>query len=150
MNITACPREREYYALLLPVMARGGILLSNVLRVGGRPVAYSLCYAAGDRVGQVKTSFDESYAKERPGFLATVASVRRAAAEGFREYDFLGDAMRHKFDWTDEARAHRAHVIFRRSPRGLVLAAAKRFIRRVKRSSLGRAAHSETASGREN
>ena len=130
-------------------MARAGVLFANVLRLGGRPVAYSLCYAAGGQVGQMKTSYDESLAKERPGFLATVASVRRAAEEGFCEYDFLGDAMRHKWDWTDDARAHTTHLIFRRSSRGLLLGAAKRFIRLVTRSRLGRAVHSETASVRE-
>ena len=149
MNITARPQERRYYELLLPVMARAGILFANVLRLGGLPVAYSLCYAAGGQVGQMKTSYDESLAKERPGFLATVASVRRAAEEGFCEYDFLGDAMRHKWDWTDDARAHTTHLIFRRSSRGLLLGAAKRFIRLVTRSRLGRAVHSETASVRE-
>ena len=145
MNITARPQERQFYELLLPVMARAGILFANVLRLGGLPVAYSLCYAAGGHVGQMKTSYDESLAKKHPGFLATVASIRRAAEEGYREYDFLGDAMRHKWDWTEDARAHTTHVIFRRSSRGLLLGAAKRFIRMVTRSRLGRAVHSETA-----
>ena len=149
MNITARPQERRYYELLLPVMARAGILFANVLRLGGLPVAYSLCYAAGGHVGQMKTSYDESLAKKHPGFLATVVSIRRAAEEGYREYDFLGDATRHKLDWTDAARAHTKHLIFRRSSRGLLLGAAKRFIQLGTRSRLGRGAHSETASGRE-
>lgn len=132
MNISARPEELRYYELLLPVLAQAGILFANVLVREGRPIAYSLCYAAGGQVGQMKTSFDEAFAKERPGFVSIAASVRRAVEEGFAEYDFLGDRMRHKSDWTSSVRKHVTHIVFRRSPRGLLLGATKRFMRAIR------------------
>lgn len=106
MAVSHRPMEQRYYELLLPELADRGMLRANVLFLGERPIAYSLCYEFEKRWGQLKTSFDDQYAEISPGTYVVDAAIQQAFTEGAIEFDFLGDVMPHKLEWTKQMRVH--------------------------------------------
>lgn len=112
MDIRSRPVERVYHERLVPMLAEQGMLFSTVLYVGGVPAAYSLACRWKAWVGQLKTSFDETYADRWPGRIVMLATIRRTFEEGAREFDFLGDAMQHKLEWTAARRQHVTDILF--------------------------------------
>lgn len=104
--ISSRPVELRYNEALLPYLAAHDMLLGNVLYIDGRPIAYNLCCRSGSWVGQLKTSFDDEFAKIRPGALIVQSMVERVFSAGASEFDFLGDAQPHKLEWTDAIREH--------------------------------------------
>lgn len=104
--------ERVYYKHLLPFLIDNDILLANILHLDGRPVAYSLCYQSKGKVGQLKTSYDVSFEKLAPGMYVNEMLIKRLFDKKYREFDFLGDRMRHKMQWTTKVRAHDACLLF--------------------------------------
>lgn len=124
MAISSRPMEQDYYRRLLDVLAARGALLANVLYVQDRPVAYVLCCNWRGWVGHLKTSFDGAY--NHVGARVIDESIRRAIELGATEYDFLGDATRHKLHWTDRIRNHFSYWQYARTPFGRLLALAKR------------------------
>lgn len=132
MAISRSRRETAYYELLLPWLARLGTLSAVVVQVGDAPVAYSLCYVWCGRMAQMKTSFKESHAEASPGLTATAASIRRAHELGLAEFDFLGDVMPHKTQWTALLRPHDHHYVYPRTLRGRLVGGLKRVARRLR------------------
>ncbi|MEE9345672.1 MAG: GNAT family N-acetyltransferase [Methylococcales bacterium] len=112
MAISHRPVEQHYYEQLLPLMATNGLLMANVLYIDTKPVAYGLCYNFKQCWGQLKTSFDDHYKQYSPGTHLVDLSVEQAFKEGAREFDFLGDRMRHKLEWTDQVRSHHNLYIY--------------------------------------
>jgi hypothetical protein len=112
LAISRREKEQRYYRYLLPFLADSAALVANVLYVDAEPIAYSLCYASQGRLAQLKTSFKEAYAHESPGLVAISHAIRYAFDNGFREFDFLGDAMPHKMQWTDSTRRHADYFLF--------------------------------------
>jgi CelD/BcsL family acetyltransferase involved in cellulose biosynthesis len=115
MSIAHRPQEQRYYELLLPYMAEKGWLLANVLYIDEVPAAYSLCYDFKGCWGQLKTSFDDRYKDVSPGTHLVDLSVEHAFKENATEFDFLGDRMRHKLEWTDLVRSHCDLYVYNRS-----------------------------------
>lgn len=123
MAISRRENEQSYYRLLLPFLADIGALVANILYVDEEPVAYSLCYASRGRLAQLKTSFVEEFQHASPGLIANQHSIRHAFDSGFQEFDFLGDIMPHKMQWTEKTRRHSDYFLFgpRLKPRVLQL-----------------------------
>ena len=132
MAISGHADEERYYRLLLPVMARNGWLYASTLCLSGRPIAYSLCYRAHGRIGQLKTSFVEEHAGMSPGFIVTAAAIERAFSERCVEFDFLGDVMAHKLSWTERSRRHVSYFVFNSRPLPRAMARAKQLVRRIR------------------
>jgi CelD/BcsL family acetyltransferase involved in cellulose biosynthesis len=118
MDIPSRPMERRYHEQLLPMLSREGLLLANVLYIGGAPAAYNLCYRWNGRIGHLKTSFSNAFADLSPGAMAFEATLRRAHDEGAQEFDFLGAEMGHKLWWSTDARPHTTWLLCSRSLRG--------------------------------
>jgi hypothetical protein len=133
MSIAHRPVERRYYEQLLPLMATNGLLMANVLYIDNKPVAYGLCYNFKQCWGQLKTSFDDHFKEFSPGTHLVDLSVEQAFKEGAREFDFLGDRMRHKLEWTDQVRSHHNFYIYNTSSiKGKIAALIKRFTAFIK------------------
>jgi CelD/BcsL family acetyltransferase involved in cellulose biosynthesis len=129
LSIVAREMELNYHRRLLPVLAREGALLANVLHRAARPIAYSLCCHYGGWVGHLKTSFDQEFAALSPGGYVIDVSVERAFDLKAREFDFLGDAVPHKLAWTSTTRRHVDFFIFGRTWKGRMMGLAKRWRR---------------------
>jgi len=112
MSIAHRPVEQRYYEQLLPLMATNGLLMANVLYIDKQPVAYGLCYNFKQCWGQLKTSFDDQFKAFSPGTHLVDLSVEQAFRDGAREFDFLGDRMRHKLEWTEQVRTHHTLYIY--------------------------------------
>ena len=119
------PSTRGFYSELARVARRGGYLRLYFLRVDGRPVAfqYGLCWNGSYLL--LKPAYDESLADCSPGQLLVEDVLKDCIGHGLREFDFLGADMPWKRDWTEHARQHSTLWIFRNSPVGRGLAAAR-------------------------
>jgi hypothetical protein len=135
MAISHRPVEQRYYERLLPFMASNGLLLANVMYIDNKPVAYGLCYNFKQRWGQLKTSFDDRYKDVSPGTHLVDLSIEQAFKEGASEFDFLGDRMRHKLEWTEQVRSHYDIYIYNSSTfKGKLAGFAKRLVAAFKQS----------------
>ncbi|MEE9424427.1 MAG: GNAT family N-acetyltransferase [Methylococcales bacterium] len=133
MSIAHRPVEQRYYERLLPLMATNGLLMANVLYIDNKPVAYGLCYNFKQCWGQLKTSFDDHFKEFSPGTHLVDLSVEQAFRDGAREFDFLGDRMRHKLEWTDQVRSHQTLFIYQsNSIKAQITAIIKRFTAFIK------------------
>lgn len=112
MAISDSEAEQQYYRRLLPFLAQRRWLDADVVYLDGRPIAYSLCYACKGRLGQLKTSFDKGLREFSPGVFANKVAIQRAFDSQAREFDFLGDLMRHKQEWGDGIRKHHHFYLF--------------------------------------
>ncbi len=126
--VTSQSTEALYYQEVLPFLARHGLLFANVLYLDSKPVAYHLCYYFEGRVGNMKTSFDETKQSLSPGAVVIQRAIQHAFQRGAREFDFLGDDQYHKRLWTDQSRAHRTHFLFSRDLRSRAVGLAKTLI----------------------
>lgn len=126
MAVSVSGIEGEYYRLLLPFLAARGALHANVLYLDAVPIAYSLGYVSDGCVRQLKTSYDQNYARLSPGAACHQLAIRKAFEIGAREFDFLGDVMLHKRLWATGVRRHVSLYITLGSWRGRVFDGARR------------------------
>lgn len=149
MAISRSTKETSYYSLLLPWLAQQGALQANVLFVGDRPAAYSLCYVWQGRMAQMKTSFSEAFADASPGLVTTASTIERAHELGLQEFDFLGDMMPHKAVWTNLTRDHDHLYVYTAQPRARIAGLVRRLISAVRPAdvvtTVGRSGHRPTA-----
>lgn len=121
MDITSRPVETAYYRQLIPYLSQNRILLANLLKLDGVAIAYNLCYQMNGRVGQIKTSFDNSYQELSPGAMIIEEMLRYCYRHGFLEFDFLGDVMPHKMAWTKEIRPHETVTLYNFHSKGYLI-----------------------------
>jgi len=137
MAISHRPVEKRYYEGLLPFMAMNGLLMANVMYINEVPAAYGLCYNFKQRWGQLKTSFDDQFKACSPGKHLVDLTIEQAFKQGALEFDFLGDRMRHKLEWTDQVRNHSCLYIYNAgSYRGKIAGYAKRLTNLLKSGRL--------------
>ena len=132
MDIPGRPAELEYHGRLLPMLAKEGMLLANVLYMNGEPAAYGLCYRWNAAIGQMKTSYQERFGEDSPGALVLLSMLRRAFDEGCEEFDFLGDEMGHKTIWDTESRRHVSILLFGSTLKGRMLGLVKQLQNRLR------------------
>jgi CelD/BcsL family acetyltransferase involved in cellulose biosynthesis len=133
MAVSGSDMEQAYYRQLLPFLANRNALRANVLYLDARPIAYSLCYESHGAFRQLKTSFDERCSELSAGSAVLQEAITKAFDSGAREFDFLGDAMLHKNQWSTGVRHHETLYIFLRSWRGRVVGQARALLMRLRR-----------------
>jgi CelD/BcsL family acetyltransferase involved in cellulose biosynthesis len=122
----ACdPRLRARYRALAHTFAARGRLACYFLKAGSRRVAFHFALVDDDTYYLFKPGFDPALASYGLGHLLVDAVARDLIARGIREFDFLGDDMPWKREWTDHTRAHRFDYIFAPTLRGRALAVWK-------------------------
>lgn len=132
MDITGRPIELRYHERLLPMMGRESLLFANILYIQGEPAAYNLCYRWNQRLGQIKTSFDDKFRELSPGALVLESALRRAFNDGYHEFDFLGDVMRHKMAWSTHSRSHETFFVFGPRVKARTIGFLKKYIQKAK------------------
>jgi CelD/BcsL family acetyltransferase involved in cellulose biosynthesis len=145
IDIPADARELEYHRALLPFLAKQGALLANVLYIADQAVAYCLCCRDRQWVGNLKTSFDESFAVLSPGAVVIDTSIERAFSLGAREFDFLGNSGSHKLAWSELMRVHADYFLFAPRLKPRVVALLKTLKKRLARPAPASAADRPTA-----
>jgi CelD/BcsL family acetyltransferase involved in cellulose biosynthesis len=125
--IVSRPETREFYTEIARWAAERGFLRLAFLSAGERPIAFQFDLELDGVVYHLKPGYDESYARFRPGKLLIRQVVRSAFERGARRYEFLGDADRHKLEWTSSVRERLLLQAFAPRPAGLAELAAFRF-----------------------
>jgi len=112
MSITQNTNEIELYKHLIPTLAYNKTLLANVLFLNGSPIAYNLCYFWNNRIGQIKTSFNDEFKHLSPGSVVLFHLLEKAFELQAKEFDFLGDIMPHKMKWTNTTRQQTSFYMY--------------------------------------
>jgi CelD/BcsL family acetyltransferase involved in cellulose biosynthesis len=118
--ILARPAAAEFFRLVSRWAAERAILRLAFLRVGGRAIAFDLCFEEGGVHYLLKTSYDPAWRRFAPGKLLRHEMIRRAFAEGVSSYEFLGSDEPWKYEWTQDVRVRTLFQAFRPSLPGLV------------------------------
>ena len=80
--------------------ANKGILRIALLRIGPDVVAVQYAVQSGNRFWLLKIGYDESYGRCSPGMLLMQETLRYAAEQGLRSYEFLGYTAPWTERWT--------------------------------------------------
>ena len=99
--IASEPATRRFYEEVARwAVARGALRLA-FLRLAGRAVAFDFCVEEGGVHYLLKTGFDEAERSLAPGVILREEMLRRAFSEGLESYEFLGDQVDWKREWTE-------------------------------------------------
>lgn len=77
-----------------------GVLRFCMLRIAGQPAAAQIAIESGTRFDLLRAGYDERFSRCSPGMLLTVESIRYAARQGLRSYEFNGDVEPWTKVWT--------------------------------------------------
>ena len=114
------PRIGGFFATYAIRAMQAGVLRLAFMRIDGVPAAMQVAIEQEQRVWLLKIGYRAQYAKCSPGNLLIEWTLRRAARQLLKSYEFLGS----RADWTDRwTRLGRATVSvksFPYSPRGLL------------------------------
>ena len=104
----------RYYRRLAQGASRGGHLAIYALESDGEPIAMHLGIVIGGRYMVPKLTYSELHHEFAPGHLLIQEVLRDCVERGLTEFDFLGDEMPWKMEWTDQIRLyHRVHIFNR-------------------------------------
>lgn len=118
--IGSAPETRRFYEDVAAWAANRGSLRLAFLRVDGRAIAFDFAIEEGGAHALLKTGYDAGWHSFAPGVLLRQRMIERAFALGLETYEFLGDAVEWKHEWTDTTRERVALEAFRRTPAGTV------------------------------
>ncbi|MBX5483659.1 MAG: GNAT family N-acetyltransferase [Myxococcaceae bacterium] len=134
------PQTRNFYVALAHAAAARGELALLFLRIGGRAAAFHFALIDRRRYLLLKPAYDETLRECSPGQLLMEDALRACIARGLTEFDFLGQDMPWKRDWTDRFRPHVTLYVFADTRAGRALHRARfewapRLKRRLTKSS---------------
>jgi CelD/BcsL family acetyltransferase involved in cellulose biosynthesis len=123
-----------------------------LMRVGGRPIAFSWYLLLERHAFLHRLAFDPAYSRFSPGMVNALDSLELAAGEGAVKAEFLGGAERYKIELSDRFEPLHLGLGFPGSAKGRAVVAARsrwlRARRRGKNSELARKVYYGTASAR--
>jgi CelD/BcsL family acetyltransferase involved in cellulose biosynthesis len=105
------PAIRAFLVDVLREMEAAGALDLHVLRVGGEPIGYELCFDVGGRIFGYNAGYREDYARASPGNLVTIAVIESAYSRGRSEYDMLRGTEAYKLRWSETLRTEQQLVV---------------------------------------
>ncbi len=98
----ACPRFRGFLREAAERFLQMGRLRLQWVELDGQPIAVEFDLDAGEEVFFFQSGMAPEMAAERPGWLGTIAALRRAQQEGYRSFDFLRGDESYKSHWRAE------------------------------------------------
>jgi CelD/BcsL family acetyltransferase involved in cellulose biosynthesis len=128
--IRCAPETLRFYSEAARAFADDGALLLHFLRLEGITLAGAFSIVAGRRLFVLKWSYDEAYAKYRPGQLLSREMLRDCSARGIRAMD-LGEDAPYKREWTPLTQEHEYLFVFNRTVYGKVLYRYRQRIRPI-------------------
>ena len=99
-----------------------GVLRLVLMRVAGRPAAFHYYFEIGPTMISNRLSFDPALSRHSPGLLATLETIRVAAADGLTRVEFLGGPERYKLMLADRFEPLSEAVGLGRNPLGSLAA----------------------------
>ncbi len=123
--IATAPQTVGFYSALARWAAREKMLSLSFLKVGATRVAFHFGLMSDRKYYILKCGFDEATSDCSPGQQLLGDVLTDCVDRNLLELDFLGPSMPWKLDWTSTVRAHRWLTIFRPTPMGRALCAAK-------------------------
>jgi len=104
-GVFSSPRFNAFHREVLARFHRRGWLMAGALKSGGRTVAANYSFRMGDTVFHYQSGVETPWsAKWSPGILLHGEVVKRAIAEGAKEYDFLRGPDEYKRRFTSLSR----------------------------------------------
>ncbi len=103
---------RDFYAAMLPLLARTGAGRLMFAGLEGRDIAYVLGARIGDEYRGLQFSYHDEYANLSLGSLCQYHQIVALIAEGVTLYD-LGSEMEYKQRWAEAAFVTQIHVVIR-------------------------------------
>jgi len=113
--IASDPALLSFYAAWGNLAAERGWLRLWFLKVGGRRVAFEYDMEYKRTLYCLKIGYDSEMHPYSPGQLLKERVLERCFTEGVAEYDFLGEWLDAKRDWTSSARPHLWAYVYNRS-----------------------------------
>ena len=106
--------DTDYHREIARLAAESGHLALYSLELNGEPIAMHFGLMIGNRYSVPKLAFAEHMHEYAPGHLLVWDILRDLTARGAREFDFLGNQMPWKREWTQRCRIqHRVHIFNR-------------------------------------
>jgi CelD/BcsL family acetyltransferase involved in cellulose biosynthesis len=118
--IDATPETRAFYEDVATWASRRGSLRLAFLRLDGRPLAFDFAIEEADAHALLKTGYDPEFRSFAPGVLLRAKMIQRAFGQSLATYEFLGDMVDWKREWTDSTRERVALEAFTPTPAGVV------------------------------
>jgi CelD/BcsL family acetyltransferase involved in cellulose biosynthesis len=110
-SILSDSRLVRFYRSLAQSASANGYLCMYSLECAGEPVAMHLGLSRFGQYLVPKLAFDEGKHEFAPGHLLVSEVLRDCVARRCREFDFLGNEMPWKLEWTRQLRNHhRVHI----------------------------------------
>jgi CelD/BcsL family acetyltransferase involved in cellulose biosynthesis len=136
------PTGRRFHRAALLRVAEADVTRLLVLKLDGRPIAFTLSLHLGERAYGVTMAFDPAFARFGPGSEALLLRLEAAAAERITRFELLGAAAAHKEKFTDRFEPIYQGIGLARTLRGRAAVQALlggiRVRRRIKRSETAR------------
>ncbi len=104
----------SYYKELSEEAWTRGWLRIYFLKIGDRRIAFDYILEYGKRDYLLKTGYDPEFFPYSPGQLLKRETVKAAFDKGMKEYDFLGETMNWKQDWTPRTRPYVSVFLYRK------------------------------------
>jgi CelD/BcsL family acetyltransferase involved in cellulose biosynthesis len=127
--IASRPETIRFYRDLARWAAELGVLRLAFLRLGGRPLAFSLGLEHAGVYYVLKGGYDPTFRRYAPGILLRHELLARAFAEGLTRYEFLGADEPWKAMWTPARRERFRFTAYPPSATGMAAWAAARYAR---------------------
>ena len=106
---------RDFYAAMLPMLARTGAGRLMFASLAGQDIAYVLGARLGDEYRGLQFSYHDEYANLSLGSLCQYHQIVALISEGVTLYD-LGSEMEYKLRWAEQTLVTQVHVVIRPSP----------------------------------
>jgi CelD/BcsL family acetyltransferase involved in cellulose biosynthesis len=146
------PTGKQFNRAVLEELAAIDAARILLMKVGGRPVAFSWYLLLERHAFLHRLAFDPAYGRFSPGVVNALDSLEHVAAEGAIKAEFLGGAERYKVELCDHFEPLHLGLGLPGSARGRAAVAVRagclRLRRRGKRSALARTVYYGTASAR--
>lgn len=143
---------KQFTRAVMPGLAEIDVSRIVLMRIDGRPVAFSWYLLLERNVFLHRLGFDPAYSRFSPGMVNALDSIELAAAEGAVKAEFLGGAERHKLELADGFEPLHLGLGLPGSAKGRAAVAARshwlHLRRRGKTSPLARKVYYGTASAR--
>lgn len=117
-------RQKTFYRIVTPVVAKRGWFLGAALMLDDRPLAYIYGYAFAGVFVDEKESYDEQYKEYRPGNVLKAKFLEELVKRGVGIYDYAGDPDPHKARWTDQSYSRHVYILYNKTIRGRMVKAS--------------------------
>lgn len=116
VSINSAYDIKDFYMEFAKMAFRLGWLRLFFLKLDNKRIAFDYAIEYNKKLYLLRTGYDPTYSAYSPGQLLKKEVFKRAFSANLNEYDFLGDTMVWKRDWTSLSRNHISFFLYRGKP----------------------------------